>query len=139
VAAARGTGTYQAEVRIDAAGRTLASGLVGTVEVEPAAGPTLPLVPVEAVVEADGDSGTVFTVSDDGTRARRRAVTIAFVRDGRAAVAAGLDGVDRVVTDGAAYLRDGAAVKQVGRAGTDVRASQASSPNESAEGTGSQP
>jgi hypothetical protein len=37
-------------------------------------------------------------------------VSIAFVRGGHAAVRAGLDGVTAVVTDGAAYLDDGAPV-----------------------------
>jgi membrane fusion protein, multidrug efflux system len=70
-------------------------------------------VPIEAVVEADGDSGTVYTIARGAAppRARRVPVAIAFVRGAQAAVRAGLEGVTEVVTDGAAYLEDGAPVR----------------------------
>src|SRR2546426_60629 len=69
------------------------------------------VVPVDAVLEADGSRGTVFVLSADGKRAERRAVTIGFLDGDRVAVVAGLAGVRSVVTDGAAYLDDGAAVR----------------------------
>jgi RND family efflux transporter MFP subunit len=112
-AAAPGTGTYEVELALDARGRALASGLVGRAEIAVAGTARLALVPIEAVVEADGDSGTVYVVAagaDGRARARRVPVAIAFVRGAHAAVRAGLDGVASVVTDGAAYLEDGAAV-----------------------------
>jgi RND family efflux transporter MFP subunit len=99
------TGTYQIEVSVPGT-IALASGLVGTVEIRPAAGSPVALVPVESVLEADGTRGTVFTLGADG-RAERRQVTLAFLAGDRIAVAAGLEGVRRVVTDGAAYLDDG--------------------------------
>jgi multidrug efflux pump subunit AcrA (membrane-fusion protein) len=112
-AAAPGTGTYEVELALDARGRALASGLVGRAEIAVAGATRLALVPIESVVEADGDSGTVYVVTRDAdgrTRASRVTVAIAFVRGAHAAVRAGLDGVASVVTDGAAYLEDGAAV-----------------------------
>jgi membrane fusion protein, multidrug efflux system len=112
-AAASGTGTYEVELALDARGRALASGLVGRAEIAVAGQARLALVPIEAIVEADGDSGTVYVVARDGAgreRARRVPVSIAFVRGAHAAVRAGLDGAASVVTDGAAYLEDGARV-----------------------------
>jgi membrane fusion protein, multidrug efflux system len=47
----------------------------------------------------------------DGTRARRRRVTVGFISGGQVAIARGLDDVRTVLTDGAAYLDDGAAVR----------------------------
>jgi hypothetical protein len=44
----------------------------------------------------------------DGGRARRIQVRVAFLQDGQVVLASGLDGVDAVVTDGAARLVDGA-------------------------------
>jgi multidrug efflux pump subunit AcrA (membrane-fusion protein) len=87
----------------------LASGLVGQLEIQPAARATMTLVPVDALLEADGDQATVFTLSADGRRAIRRRVTILALTGDRVAVG-GLDGVRRVITDGAAYLDDGDAV-----------------------------
>lgn len=106
------TGTYSVEVRLpgpDAA--ALPSGLVAELLIRPVATRTVVLIPIEAVLEADGAHAVVFTLSADGQRAERRPVSIAFLSGDRVAVAAGLDGVRAVVTDGAAYLDDGAAVR----------------------------
>lgn len=109
-AADPGTGTYEVEVALDRADG-LAAGLVGRVEIRPKGGVPATLVPVEAVLEADGSDATVYAVSSDGTRAQRRRITVAFIDGKRVAVARGLEGVHRVLTDGAAYLDDSAAVR----------------------------
>jgi len=103
------TGTYQVEVSLPRA-IALASGLVGSVEIRPVADREIALVPVDAVLEADGSSGVVFTPGRDG-RAERRVVTLAFLAGDRMAVSAGLEGVDRVVTEGAANLDPGDALE----------------------------
>ncbi|HTE20405.1 MAG TPA: efflux RND transporter periplasmic adaptor subunit, partial [Armatimonadota bacterium] len=107
------TGTYQVEVSVTANGRPLASGLVGRVEVRPAAGTEMALVPIQSILEADGTEATVYTLTEDGKRARRLPVTVGFIQGERVAVSGGLEGVGAVVTDGASYLGDGAAVKVV--------------------------
>src|SRR5689334_9257310 len=67
-AADAATGTYRVEVALrDAA--ALASGLVGSVEIAPKADGAVALVPVESVLEADGDHATVYVLSADGRRA----------------------------------------------------------------------
>jgi hypothetical protein len=88
----------------------LLSGLTAKVEIArtvEAAGS----VPLAAVVDGDGEAGAVFTV-ERGV-ARRVPVRIAFLLEDRAVLAAGLDGVGRVVADGAARLADGALVRVV--------------------------
>jgi len=104
------TGTYDVEVAVPSASR-LASGLVGRVEIRPAATHPVALIPIESLLEADGSHATVFAVSADGRRAERRSVTIAFLTGDRVAVTSGLEGVTTVVTDGAAYLDDGATLR----------------------------
>ena len=104
------TGTYEVEIGLEDAG-ALAAGLVGRAEIRPARGSPATLVPIEAVLEADGAEATVYALSADGKRAQRRRVTVAFIEGDRVAVAGGLEGASRVVTDGAAYLDDGAAVR----------------------------
>jgi RND family efflux transporter MFP subunit len=109
-AAGHGTGTYLVEIAIaagDAGG--LLSGLTAKVELTramPAAG----AVPLAAVVDGDGDQGAVFTVRDGV--AHRVPVRIAFLQGDRAALATGLDGVERVVTDGAPRLAEGLRVAE---------------------------
>jgi RND family efflux transporter MFP subunit len=111
-AAEMGTGTYAVEIALTG-GSELASGFVGTAEILPSDRTRAAVVPIESVIEADGDRGVVFTLSADGTTAERREVTIAFIDGDRVAVSGGLEGVSTVLTDGAAYLDDGAAVRIV--------------------------
>lgn len=104
------TGTYEVEIGLDDSG-ALAAGLVGRVEIRPARGAAATLVPIESVLEADGADATVYALSADGKRAERRRVTVGFIEGSRVAVTGGLEGASRVLTDGAAYLDDGAAVR----------------------------
>ncbi|HEX7121586.1 MAG TPA: efflux RND transporter periplasmic adaptor subunit [Gemmatimonadaceae bacterium] len=104
-------GTYGVEVRVPRA-RGLASGMMGHVEIHPSTRQAVALMPIDALLEADGDRGVVFVLAGDGARAERREVTIAFVVGDRVAVRDGLDGVREVITEGAAYLEDGQLVRR---------------------------
>ena len=101
------------QVSVTAYGRAPASGLVGRAETRPAAGAVRALVPIQAILEAHGDAAAAYTLTEDGRRARRLPVTVGLTQGGRVAVSGGLDGVGAVVTEGAAYLDDGVAVKVV--------------------------
>jgi multidrug efflux pump subunit AcrA (membrane-fusion protein) len=103
------TGTYAVEIALDEAAG-LATGMIGRVEIRARGGERVRTVPVEALLEADGDRATIFALGTDG-RARRVAVEVAFVRGPQAGIRADLAGATRVVTDGAAYLNDGSAVR----------------------------
>ena len=103
------TGTYAVEVALDSPDG-LSSGMIGRVEILARGGERLRTVPIEALLEADGDRATLFALGPDG-KAKRVPVEVAFVRGEQAAVRGALAGVRRVVTDGAAYLDDGAAVR----------------------------
>ncbi|MEP6622073.1 MAG: efflux RND transporter periplasmic adaptor subunit [bacterium] len=109
-AASPGTGSYIVEVVLDDV-RELVSGMVARVSIASRGHESLVTIPVEALVDADGERGNVFVLSPDGTRAMRRPVRVAFVSDGRAALRDGLEGVRAVVTDGAAYLSDSVRVR----------------------------
>ncbi len=111
-AAEPATGTYAVEVALPGAGE-LASGLVGQVEIQPSAGRRATVVPIEALLEADGEEATVYVLSSDGASAERRRITIGFLAGDRVTVTRGLEGARAVITQGAAYLRDGQAVKEV--------------------------
>lgn len=111
-AATPGTGTYAVEVALFDAG-PLVAGMVGNVEITPSSGSPTTVVPVEAVLEADGTRATVFALSGVDSRAERRTVDVAFLDSGVVAVTSGLEGVGSVVTDGAAWLSDGAEVRVV--------------------------
>lgn len=106
-AAEPGVGTYEVEIRLDEpvrlGGGADASGLVADVTITPARRAAVKLVPVEALLEGDGDHAHVWTLGTNGAPLRRD-VRVAFLDGDRVAIAGGLDGVGEVVTGGAAYL-----------------------------------
>jgi len=106
------TGMVSIEVSVDGAD-ALPAGTVARVSIAVPSATDVTLVPAAAVIEADGDSATVYSIRDG--RAVRHSVRVLFISGDRIAVQ-GLDNVSRVVSDGAAYLRDGAAVRDVGGA-----------------------
>jgi len=111
-AADPGTGTYQVEVALgDVAG--LSAGMVGRVEIAPSSGVRASVIPIEALLEADGDEATVYALAGDGRRAERRRVTVAWLVGDRVAVTNGLEGVSAVLTAGAAYVENGGLVQVV--------------------------
>lgn len=125
--ASPGTGTWSVEVALDrpqpATSGGVASGLIGAVEISPKRADAVRLIPIQALLEGDGDSAEVFTlaVNNSDTTAVRRRVSIAFLSGEQAAVSGGLEGVGEVVTDGAAYLQDGERVHPTGAASTQRR------------------
>ena len=111
-AATPGAGTYAVEIALPTAA-SLATGLVGRVEIATNVGERTALVPISAIVEADGERATVFVVDSTPPRARRVPVIVTHLRGDHVSVRGALDGTRGVVTDGSAYLDDGMAVKVV--------------------------
>ncbi|MCP3141472.1 efflux RND transporter periplasmic adaptor subunit [Pyxidicoccus xibeiensis] len=121
-AATPGVGTAEVELALDMgtlpAGEApprLLSGLSAKAVVTPSERQALQLIPVEALLEGDGEVASVFTLDADGRTARRKRVRLAFLSstDGRAALSEGPGSGARVITDGVAFLRDGQAVAVV--------------------------
>lgn len=113
-AATQGTGTFEVEITLADHGGSLVSGLVGHVELSPHDSARVPSVPAEAILEAHGDSATLFTLSPDGARAVRHRVRVGPLDGARVAVLGGLDERSVVVTAGAEWLADGARVRVAG-------------------------
>jgi multidrug efflux system membrane fusion protein len=112
-AASPATGTTQVELKVSPKDVAFVSGLVAKADITPSSKQALQLVPIEAVVEASGNSGSVYTPTPDGKSVTKHPINIAFIHNNAVAVSGGLDGVASVVTDGAAYLVTGSTVKIV--------------------------
>ncbi len=104
------TGGYEIELTVDPDEYRLVSGFVGDIEIRPSTEGRYRVIPVGALVEADGGLGTVYAVEPETRRARAVHVVISHMIDGRVAVASGLENIAEVVTDGAAYLADSSLV-----------------------------
>lgn len=116
-AADRYTGTFEVEVEVAAHGARFARGLVAKVALPladlPDVAPDAPVVPVSALVEADGPQATVFVVDRERHVAVRKVVRLGPILGDQVVVTTGLEVGDPVITEGAAWLTDGRAVREV--------------------------
>jgi len=121
------TGTYAVEVTLADASQ-LPAGLVGRVDIAVTSTTRAATIPVEALLEANADSATVYTInSDPQPTATAHRVRIAQLVGDRAAVT-GLDEHARVVTRGAPYVVSGAKVRVVSAPSSAEVVSQVTTP-----------
>jgi len=106
------TGTFDAELSLDDMGYRLASGFIAGVDIYPSGSEKYVLLPVGAVIDADDRSGFIFSVTDSST-AVRYPVSVEAIRGAEVAVKGIPEGVRRVITEGAAYVKDGMKVEIV--------------------------
>jgi RND family efflux transporter MFP subunit len=106
------TGTYEAELIVMDAGYRLASGFVASADIYPSVKKSFTMVPVGSIIEADGLRGYIYIVNSE-MRARKILVEITLIAGNRAAVKGIPEEITEVVSEGAAYLRDGVEVEIV--------------------------
>ncbi len=116
-AANRVTGTFEVEVEVQPQGARFARGLVAKVALPlaqlPDVAPSATVVPITALVEADGQRATVYVLDREKNVARRKEVTLGPLLGEQVIVTAGLITGEPVITDGAAWLTDGRSVRVV--------------------------
>ncbi len=107
-----GTGAFEAEIEVpDVSG--LRSGMVAILEIAsraPSISENALLVPSLSLLDARADQGIVFVIDAEGV-ARRRSVRTAGVTQNGVLIVEGLEPGERVVSAGAAYVRDGEPVR----------------------------
>jgi multidrug efflux system membrane fusion protein len=106
------TGTFKTELILKDAGYRLVSGFVASADIFPSVKKVFTMVPVGSVVEADGLHGYIYIVNGR-MEARKVYVEIAAISGKMAAVTGIPSGVSEIVSEGAAYLRDGVKVEVV--------------------------
>jgi membrane fusion protein, multidrug efflux system len=113
-AAAR-TGTFDVEIalRNTPAGVTLPSGLIGKAEITPRvadSGTVRQTIPIEALVEATGDTATIFIVAP-GDVAKRQTVVVTALEGEQVVLRDALPDGTQIITAGAAFVVDGSKVR----------------------------
>lgn len=98
------TNTYEVEIAVDAEGERLLSGFIGTVEIQTTRADSLFVLPVDALISADGREGMVFVVEKG--RVTRKAVRIHEIKGADLLLESGLEAGQSVVIKGAGYLED---------------------------------
>lgn len=103
-AASPGSGTYDVELSLDGSATSLSSGLIGRAEIRTRSDASEPALPLEALVEADGDSAFVFVVAPNSAKATRRQVHIGRILGDVVSISRGVAEGELVVVRGAAYI-----------------------------------
>lgn len=105
-------GTYEIEITISSSVQ-LVSGLIAKVSIQTPMKKEFAVVPVEALVTADGQHGFVFVPSESQQRAAKVPVTIAYLDGSQVVLSDGLGSHQQVITAGATKLSDGSPVTVV--------------------------
>lgn len=108
------TQTFEIELRLinsleKKKARNLLAGFVGHGRVYPTQKESLLLLPLTALLRADGKQAEVY-VLDESDEAHLRLIDVAFIEGSRMAVRAGIQEGERIVIQGAPYLSEGRSV-----------------------------
>lgn len=106
------SGTFDAEFAFSGTMPRLAVGLIASLNIFPKDEGNHPIVPIDALVESDGNTAVVYVLQADN-RVKRTPVTLGQIFENKAIIAAGLQAGSQVVTSGAPYLEDGSKVKVI--------------------------
>lgn len=100
------SGLYQAEIRVLPNTYKMASGMFARVTIQPSRQQTVWRIPVESLIEGQGQQAFVFVAQANGQQVKKLPVQVAFLRGDSAYVYAGLELVGHVVQQGAAFLTE---------------------------------
>jgi len=103
------SGTFEVELKINQGKHKLISGFIAKATIFSSSKQTYLIIPIEALIEGDGKNGFVYTIMD--SKAKKIPVEIGLILESQVAITSGLENIEEVVTDGAAYLREGGVVE----------------------------
>lgn len=106
------TGTYEVILSIDTPLKEFRMGYNASISLYPSRLASVQWIPSSALVKGKGKRGTVFAFTSDSTVIEKE-IHIAQIGDKGFAVSSGLEGVEHIITDGSAYLKNNAFVKIV--------------------------
>jgi multidrug efflux system membrane fusion protein len=106
------TGTYQVELLLSGSGYRMASGFVVSVNIFPKAKKIFSLIPIESIMEANGQQGNIYIVTGNMT-VKKVSIDIKTLVGSMAAVTGIPEGIKEVVSEGAAYLKNGMKVEVI--------------------------
>ncbi len=101
------TGTFEVELTLVSTDKKLSSGFVAKVDISPSQKEVYKTIPIEALFEAHGNEGYVFTYDPKTMTSVKTNITIKKILSDKIIVASGLDSINEVITDGVEYLSGG--------------------------------
>ena len=104
------SGLYQAEIKLFTQNKKLASGLFGTVKINPSVKKNGTSISVNALIEGNNNHAFVYIIGENST-AKKIPIDIEFIANDRAFLKNFPVEIKQVITSGSAYLVDGSKVK----------------------------
>jgi RND family efflux transporter MFP subunit len=105
LASDRNSGSFQIELKTRLGDVTPATGMFGKVQILASHAQSLPVVPYDALIEADGNKAFVFTTSGNN-RVKKIPVTISRFDNQKAYISQGLENINEVVVANSTYLNE---------------------------------
>ena len=96
------TNTYEVEIEVKSEGKKLLSGFIGTVQIYTDQETAVLRLPIDALISAEQNNGSVFTVKDG--RAVKTNVDIFKIKDKNLLIERGVQVGDEVIISGVGYL-----------------------------------
>jgi len=106
------TGTYEIELLLGGSVYRLVSGFVAGVDLFPSTKNSFSMIPIGSLVEADGQQGYIYVVTDS-TTVQKVKINIETIIDTMVAVNGIPEGFTEVVSEGTAYLKNGMKVEVI--------------------------
>lgn len=103
------SGLYQAELKLNTQGKKLATGLFGNALIKLNMSQQNTSVPVDAVIEGNGNDAFVYVV--DNGKAHKVAIKVISIDNDKVFIQNPSSLITQVITDGSAYLVEGSKVK----------------------------
>ncbi|MBN1755740.1 efflux RND transporter periplasmic adaptor subunit [bacterium] len=106
------TGLFELEAQFSETPPRLSTGMIGRIIIFPSSPVSHLVIPIAALVEAEGSEGFIYTLSSD-SRAVKNHVEIIAILDGRVAISTSLPEQSGIVSSGAPYLQEGSRIQVI--------------------------
>jgi len=103
------SGLYQAELKLNTQGKKMATGLFGNAIITPNTIHQNTFVPIDAVIEGNGNDAFVYTVENG--KAHKVSIKILSINNDKVFIQSPSVPITQVITGGSAYLVEGSKVK----------------------------
>lgn len=104
-AADAASGSFQVELKIDLEGKRPAIGMFAKASIRTDAQNTYAIIPYDALIEADGNTGFVF-VPVEQAKVKRIPIVIDHFDNAQVYVRSGLENIDQVIVSNSAFLNE---------------------------------
>lgn len=109
------TGAFEVELSLDPSDKPLKNGFIGKAEIFPSSTAPYAKIDMDALVEGNAKRAHIFVPNPERNEAKKISITPTHIGDGYFTVPASqVAGVEEIITAGAAYLKDGQAIRELG-------------------------